>query len=165
MKTAIVFYSFSGNTQRAAEFLRKRIGGETKLLRVKPQQETTSFLQQGFIAAARKKIELESIECDLKDYDFVVFAAPVWAFTVAPALRSYLDAAVGLEGKKTACFLTCGSDNLSASALKEVEELLRAKNAHILFSRNLVDRMTEKEDYLDEKFKPLLDMIASSAGK
>ena len=55
MKTLIAFYSFSGNTRKACEFLKGKLSqkGEVELMELTLKQPETSFFRQG--SAARKK--------------------------------------------------------------------------------------------------------------
>ena len=162
MNIAVVFYSFSGKTERACLFLKDKLianGIEVDGVELKPQKEETSFFKQCIQAFLRSRPVLGETSLYLDKYDLVVFASPVWAFTFAPALRSYLDQVKGLENKKAACFLTFGSGAGSKRALKELEDILRNKGAHILFSQNIPGYKTREESYLEHKFKPLLEML------
>jgi flavorubredoxin len=162
MKVAIIFYSFSGNTKKACLFLKEKLiekNVSVGLIELKPKEEETSFFKQGLQAFLKKKIKLKEVEFDLEKYDFVIFASAVWAFTITPALATYLENVKNLKNKKTACFLTFGSGAGSKKALKELENILREKGAHILFSRNLAGKKTEDKNYLEENFKSLLEII------
>ena len=68
MKVAIVFYSFSGNTEKVVQFvkdffLRKNIPVE--VFRLKPVKEEVSFLRQGIQAFFKKTIPILEINYDL----------------------------------------------------------------------------------------------------
>jgi len=162
MKVAIVFYSYSGNTRAAGRFLKEKLentGNFAHLVDLKLQREVKSFFKQCAQAALRKSPPLAAPEYNLEKYDFVIFASPVWAFKITPALRSYLKGAGAYEDKKAACFLTYGSSAGSRKALAELEEIIRAKKMHLLFSKNLDGNKTKDPAYLAENFKKLLDII------
>ena len=159
MRGAAVFYSFSGNTRRTCLFLKKAIsawGSSLDLIDLKLEKEIVPFFKQCFEAALHKKPALLETNYDLSGYDFLVFASPVWAFTYAPALRSYLNKAIGLENKTAACFLTFGSGAGSKKALKELENVLGKKKMRVLFSKNLSGAKTDDNVYLEWSFKKLL---------
>ncbi len=140
-------------------FLKEAIsarGSSLDLIDLKLEKEVVPFFKQCFEAALRKKPALLETNYDLSGYDFLVFASPVWAFTYAPALRSYLNKAIGLENKTTACFLTFGSGAGSKKALKELENVLEKKKMRVLFSRNLSGAKTGDNVYLERSFKKLL---------
>lgn len=159
MKGAVVFYSFSGNTRKACLFLKEAIGAlgsSLDLIDLKLKKEAVLFLRQCLDAALKGKPKLLEVNYDLGEYDFVVFASPVWAFTYAPALRSYLAKVSGLDNKTVACFLTFGSGTVSKKALRELENVLRRKKARVVFSRNLSGSKTGDNVYLEWCFKSLL---------
>lgn len=166
MRGAIVFYSFSGNTRRACLFLKDKaasLGSSLDLIDLKLEKEVTSFFAQCLEAALNKKPALIEANYDLEKYDFLIFASPVWAFTYAPALRSYLNKIKGLENKTTACFLTFGSGAGKNKALKELENILKSKKARVLFSRNLSGAKTGDNVYLEWCFKTLHELLLNKA--
>lgn len=159
MKGVVVFYSFSGNTRKACLFLKEMIeglGSNLALIDLKLEEEVIPFFKQCLEAALKKTPKLREVNYDLEIYDFIIFASPVWAFTYAPALRSYLNEFSGLEGKATACFLTFGSGTGSKKALKELVNTLGKKKMRILFSENLSGAKTKDNVYLEGFFKTLL---------
>jgi len=159
MRGAAVFYSFSGNTRKACLFLQEAIrslGSSLDLIDLKLEKEVVPFFKQCLEAALKKKPRLLEVDYDLGAYDFIIFASPVWAFTYAPALRSYLNKASGLENKTAACFLTFGSGAGSKKALKELENVLGGKKMRVLFSKNLSGAKTGDSVYLEWSFKKLL---------
>jgi len=162
MRGAVVFYSFSGNTKRACLFLKDKValaGGSLDLIDLRLEKEVTSFFGQCLEAALKKKPALLETGYDLGKYDFLIFASPVWAFTYAPALRSYLDKIKGLENKTTACFLTFGSGAGKNKALKELESILKSKKARVLFTKNLSGAKTGDNVYLEWCFKALHELL------
>ena len=162
MKAAIIFYSFSGNTERAALYLQEELSSKgiaVNSLELMPKTEERSFLKQSKQALFKQRVDLNEVQYDLAEYDYVVFASPVWAFTFAPALRSYLDKVEGLKDKKTICFLTYGSGAGSARALRELEGILGKKQADIIFSINLSGFKARNNEYLKKSFGALLKII------
>ena len=162
MHIAIIFYSFSGNTKKASEFLRDKIlqkSHEVDLIELKLKQEETLFLRQCNAARAHQTPELANAECDATKYDLVVVASPVWAFTFAPALRTCLKNISGLENKKAAAFLTCGAAFTSGKALKELEKSLREKMADVKFCAYIAGAKTGNPEYLKSAFKDLFLLV------
>lgn len=130
-----------------------------QMIEVQPAKEVSSFFRQGYQAITKKTPQIIEVDSCLEKYEFILFASPVWAFTIAPALRSYLRKISTLDNKKTACFLTFGSGMGSAKALGELENALREKHAHILFSQNLAGRKSKDRSFLENRFKPLFEII------
>ncbi|GEM_PF-552589 len=158
MRTLIVYYSFSGNTKKACEFLRGAMlcrNYQVDLTELELRLEETSFFKQCKSAQAQETPELTNTDFDVSRYDLVIFSSPVWAFTFAPALRTYINKSRGLDNKKVAIFLTCGAAFTSGKALKELEEDLLRKGAIIEFAAYVKGKKTVDSEYLQDVFKPL----------
>lgn len=164
MKIALVYYSFSGKTQRAAEHLRQELvsrNQEAVVIEIKPQVEERNFFRQCLAACFKKKTELKSsLNYELSEFDYVIFASAVWAFTITPALRSYLEKAEGLQNKKAGCFLTYGSGTGARKALKELEGILLGKGTNLVYSECLQGLKTKNKNYLEGKFSSLLNCLS-----
>ncbi len=134
MKTAVIYYSFTENTHRAAyaiiDLLKDR-GEEAIAVRIRPLKEETSFLGQCKEAFLAKKPELYRTLVDLKDFDRVILGSPVWAFKPAPAINTYLDKCNSLEGKEAFSFVTYGSGAGKQKALMIMNKGLLAKGARV----------------------------------
>ncbi len=72
------------------------IGHEVNLERLKLVGETSP---------RAKNVQLESLP-DIQEYEGLVFGSPVHAFSVAPAMTSYLEQISNLKNKKIAGFVT-----------------------------------------------------------
>lgn len=160
-KLAIVFYSFSGNTKRACQFLKDKLSlqrWDVDMLELKLEKEQGAFLKQCLDAKLKRTPLLSGVNYDVSGYEFIIFASPVWAFTFAPALRTFLNNLKGAENKRVACILTHGSSLGSKKALVELEEILRGKNAHIQFSKSISGYNTKREAYLDKQFNQFFEI-------
>ena len=94
MKTGIIVYSQTGNTlqaaQRLQEALRKK-GGNAELLQVKCGNENAE------VNPSRVRLtETPSPE----GFDQLVFASPVWAFSLSGVMKAYLAGLPPLKGKR-----------------------------------------------------------------
>ncbi len=164
MKVAVIYYSFSGNTRNMCEFISEELnkkGYPTASIVLKPKKETTSFFSQGREAFLRREIELLDIEAirDISSYDFVIFASPVWAFTITPAMRSYLKKVQGLKEKKCLALLTAGSIKGAGKVLREFVLLITARGGKVWFKKALKGNHTKDKGYLREKLTPALELI------
>lgn len=104
MKTLIVYYSLEGNTKWAAEQIAAQLGADTLRLAPKavyPDKGFKKFLFGGKSAVMKEAPELEPYEVDITKYTRVILATPVWAGTLAPPLRTFLQRE-GLSGKQFA---------------------------------------------------------------
>jgi len=162
MKIGIIYYSFSGNTLKTCEYLRARLslqGHTVEMVELKPRQEERVFLQQGRQASRREAPELSAVNFSVAGFDLAVFASPVWAFTFAPALRSFLARCEGLENKRCGCVLTCGAQCASGNALKELTRAIAAKGGTVEFAEYSAGSRAGDPAYLDGRFKPFLDLL------
>jgi len=106
MKVLIAFYSFEGNTRLLARTMAKPL--EADLLEIKPVKEHkstgfTKYFWGGRQAMMGAKPEIHPPDRDWNDYDMIFIGTPVWAWTAAPPIMSYLDMS-RITGKKVALF-------------------------------------------------------------
>lgn len=101
MKPIVICYSYSGNTRRVAEKLAAVTGADLAEIRtVRPY--TGSY--DDVVAQGRREVdsgflsELQPLDVDLSRYDTVILGTPVWWYTFAPAINSFLHGA-DLAGK------------------------------------------------------------------
>jgi flavodoxin len=107
MKTAVVFYSYSGNCAFVAEEIRTLLDADLVRLETADEKRREGFSKylwgcsQVFM---RKKPALKPYRFDAAAYDLIIIGAPVWAAAPAPPARTFLSEA-NLSGKKTALFV------------------------------------------------------------
>lgn len=99
MKIGIIIYSQTENTHITALKLKE------KLLEMGHEVNLERLVTVGETMPRTKKVELEKVP-DLSEYQGLVFGSPVHAFTLAPAMNSYLEQIQTLENKKIACYVT-----------------------------------------------------------
>ena len=128
------------------------------MLRLKPYNEDSSFFKQCREAFLKKEPELTGAEYDLEEYDFVIFATPVWAFTIAPALRSYLNKVEGLKNKKAGFILTYGSGVGVNKTKKELKQILNNKEAAVGFGLSLKGSKVSDKEYLEKEFSSAISI-------
>ncbi len=93
MKTLVVYYSRTGNTSKVGKKLADQIGADTERIKDKKNRTTPliGFIRAGYHAFKRKETEIGKIKHDPSDYDLVVVGTPVWAGSITPAVRTYLN--------------------------------------------------------------------------
>lgn len=91
MKTLIVFYSRTGCTRTAAQAIAAQLGADTEELRETVDRSgPKGFLLSGRDAMQKRASVLLPTARQPSDYDLVIVATPVWAFTMCPAIRTWL---------------------------------------------------------------------------
>lgn len=111
MRKLVVFYSLSSNTRFIAENIAASIDAD--LLELKPKEDLSSkrfVMLRGVKQVMMKETpELERFPLDPSDYDVIFIGTPVWSYTQAPAVRSFIEK-VDLKGKKLALFCCYGGN-------------------------------------------------------
>ena len=86
MNIAIVYYSYSGNTHKAAkvvEEILKSQNNSAKCLRIEAAGESRNFFIQALRGLTRREAKIAPIETDLSAYDLIILATPIWAGSAA----------------------------------------------------------------------------------
>jgi flavodoxin len=107
MKNLIVYYSFTNNNEKLADYLRKKLNCDAvKIETVKKCSGFSILLDLVF----KRRPELKTIPYYLRDYDHVIFIAPVWAGKIAMPMTSYMTNEK--RNIKSYSFITlCGGGN------------------------------------------------------
>ena len=126
MKTAIVYYSMSGNTKYVAGKVAAGAGAD--LIEIAPEKKFPAKGLRKFLVGGRSAVTgatpaLLPYEFKAEEYDRVVIATPVWASSPAPPLNTFIkDNREALGEKKIAlilCFRGGGADK-AAAKVKEL---------------------------------------------
>ncbi len=160
MKSLIVYYSFSGNTDHVAKLfaaeLKKK--GEADVQRLMPKDEVSDFLGQCRAARAHKRADLGGkVDYDASPYDLIVLGSPVWAFAPVPAMNSFLDDLSGLNGKRVIVLLTSGSGLGVKHCFKSIRRILENKGASTIDDINIPDRLQKDEAHIIEIFNSVFE--------
>ena len=133
MEIGIIVYSKTGHTYSVAEKLQKKLkadGHSVELEEVKPVGEVKP----------KENITFEN-KPNIDTYDAVIFGSPVHAFSLAPAMKEYLNQIQSLEGKKVACYVTKGLPFKSTGgkqAISQMTEIIQLKDGNLLGTDILV---------------------------
>lgn len=99
MKICIVVHSQTGNTCEVAQKLHEKLSGSGNEIEIRRVRMVGGDKPQG------KDIKIENPP-EVSAYDALIFGAPVHAFSLAPAMKVYMEQIESLQGKKVACFVT-----------------------------------------------------------
>lgn len=160
MRSMLVYYSFSGNTEHVAKIfageLKKK--GEVDIQRLFPQDEIKDFLGQCRAARAYKRADLGSkVDYDASPYDLIVIGSPVWAFAPVPAINTFLDGLSGLNGKRVIVLLTSGSGLGVGHCFKNIRRILENKGASTIDEINIPDRRQGDEAFITDLFNSVFE--------
>jgi flavodoxin len=108
MSNLIVYYSRTGITRQACNDLAHVTGWELAEIREKDDRSgAAGYLRAGKDAALKKTPPIEPLDADPAAHELVVVATPVWAFTMAAPVRTWLSEH-GSEIRKAAFICTMG---------------------------------------------------------
>ncbi|MBR6089743.1 MAG: hypothetical protein IKP86_07405 [Anaerolineaceae bacterium] len=146
MKTAIVYYSMSGNCEFTAKKIAERTGAD--LIRLEPEKTYPDsgfrkFFWAGKSAVMGETPALKPYEFDASKYDRIIFGFPVWASNPTPPIRTFIrDNGSAIRGKKLAAF-TCYSGGGADKALEKLKKLLGTGSLEAELI--LIDPMTKND--------------------
>ena len=127
MKTAIIYYSLSGNTEYVAETIKKEINAD--LIKITPKKEFPNkgfkkFFWGGKSAVMGETPALEKYTFDPEKYDNIIIGTPVWASTFTPPIRTFLkENKDKLKDKKISVFI-CYSGGGADKAIEKMKKYL-----------------------------------------
>ncbi len=159
MKILIAFYSRTGITRRTAEDmaeLMRQKGDEVELEELIDHKDRSGKI--GYLAAAKdamrkKETEIDEVKHRPADFDMVILGTPVWAGTIAPAIRTYLKS-YGNEMPDVSFFCTHGGGGASKT-FRVMEELSDCKPLAVT---SIYDKDVKNKKHPDE-LKAFVDKL------
>ena len=110
-KALVVYYSWSnGNTKRIALQLQEAIGADIERIEtVAPYSGSYDDVVEQAHDEVRRGFspKIKALSHDASDYDVVAIGTPTWWYTMAPAMKTYLEGAA-LSGRTVIPFMTNG---------------------------------------------------------
>lgn len=126
----MAFYSKTGNSERIAKKIQKTLEQKVKvdLFRIDMVKEYSNKLMHlnpriAFDCLFRRKPEIKST-MRMDDYDALIVGSPIWFFTSAPAVKTFIEKLENVEGKRAVVFVSSGmgSENFPKSITEKLEE-------------------------------------------
>ncbi|MBQ9926381.1 MAG: NAD(P)H-dependent oxidoreductase [Lachnospiraceae bacterium] len=126
MRTAIIYYSMSGNTEFAAEKIAKKL--ETDVIRIEPvkaypDKGVKKFFWGGKSAVMGEEPELLPYDFQAEQYDTIIIGTPIWASSFAPPIKTFLSKNRNITDKKIAVF-TCFSGGGADKAIEKMRKFI-----------------------------------------
>jgi len=155
MKSLIVYYSYTGNTQKVAEALKGILSkkGEVDIFALEPEDESDSFFMQCVRAFRKKRASLKAMPPDVSGYDLICLGNPVWAFAPVPAMNTYIDSLKDLTGKEALCFITYGSGTGADRCLDTMDAELKKKGASKVGNFKVQQGEVKDRDLVEKKIR------------
>ena len=130
MKTLVLYYSFSGNTKRIAKFIQNKLNCDIlEIETVVPYTGSyNSIVEQGQREVNSGYMpEIKTMDIDLNSYDKIILGSPVWWYTFAPAIKTFLNQN-NLSSKDIYPFATNGG--WIGHTFKDFEKECKSSNVH-----------------------------------
>ena len=114
MKTLVAYFSWSGNTVQIAEKLARKTKGD--LFRIEREipystdYHTCAYKEAKEEADQHLRPAIKTPLPDLKDYDAVMIAFPIWWYTMPAPVMTFLESFPDWQGKKVYVFANAYSD-------------------------------------------------------
>ena len=126
MKTLIIYYSQArGNTKRIAEMIHSKVESDIADIETfKPYEGSyEQIVEQG-----QREVEngimpaIRPLSVNIADYGCIILGTPTWWYTMAPAVRTFLDV-YDLSGKEVVLFQTHGG--WAGHTIKDMKMLIK----------------------------------------
>jgi len=144
MKTAVVFYSYDGNSAFVAQEIKTRLNADLVQLCLtdeKKRGKIASMFWGGAMVFSRKNPPLKPYNFDPAAYDLIILGTPVWAGSPAPPLKTFLSQ-TAITGKKLALFVCHGGG--PGKSLEKFKALVPGNE--IIFMSDFREPLKNKEE-------------------
>lgn len=140
MKTLFITYSHEGNCRALAAAMAETVNGDTADLRLAGGDAPTGFVKKYLVggkgALFKETPPLLPLSADPDAYDLVTVGGPVWAFTMAPAVRTFLTGREWHGGRVALFVMHRGG---KGSALPAMEKLVAERGGAVAGAADFVD--------------------------
>jgi len=161
MKTAILYYSRTGNTENAAELIENKLKdkeSDIDLIKIKTKKRP-GFFKANKAAVKQNKLPIQNSTFDLSDYDKIIIGVPSWASHPAPFYKTFINKSIGINNQRFSIFIT-GSRSINSNkpaieSMKnelfklgviniEAELILKMRKGKIVDGKNKIDSFINK---------------------
>ncbi len=152
-KILITYFSHSGNTKAFAQSIQKEVGGD--LFAIEPQNVYPTNYDE-VVAQAKQEVEsgyqpqLKN-KIDLSTYDVIFVGTPIWWYTVAPPVRTFLSEN-DLAGKTIIPFSTHKGSGLSGidRTMQELQPQATVLKGFAIWDNQANDKQADIASWLNE---------------
>ena len=156
----VVYFSYTNHTKMIAEDIKKSL--QCDILELKPVKPYSNDYdkvvdEEQNNESSKKTREIEKIDVDLSNYSEIILGTPVWWYTIAPVVRTFLKEN-DLSGKRIIPFAT--NAGWLGRTFKEIEELcpnsVIEKEMNIVFTQDYKEKqLVTSPDEIDKWVKEL----------
>lgn len=152
----IVYFSYTGHTKMIAESIQKKL--QCDILEIKPEKAYSRdyelvVSEEQNNSSSNKTPEIENVNIDLSKYDEIIIGTPVWWYTIAPVIRTFLKQN-DLSNKKIIPFAT--NAGWLGHTFQEIRDLCPNSNVenemNIVFTEDYRENQIVTETYEIDKW-------------
>lgn len=155
MKALVIYYSRTGTTRKIANELADKLKADKEeIIDKKNRKGPIGYVIAGKDAMRKKLTKINELKKNPENYDLLVIGTPVWAFTMAPAIRTFLTK-IKDYNKKIALFYTAGSSGMEKT-LMHMKELL--PSSKLIATLALTTSEVKNNNYI-EKIKNFINKL------
>jgi flavodoxin len=121
-RTLVVYYSLQGHTKKVAESIAESRKADIYRIELKRNYNVATALTLGRVHINKKHAPaIKSMNLDIDSYDEIIIGTPVWWYTFAPPIRSFIEE-FDISGKRVRFFSTHQGAN--GSTFKDLTDLV-----------------------------------------
>ena len=142
MKTLVVYYSRTGTTKKVGKKIGQMLKCDSEeIIDVKDRKGALGYTRSGKEAMLKTCPKIKPIKKNPAKYDLVIIGTPVWFFTMASPVRTYLSKN---KFKKVAFFLTMHGSG-DRKTFKAMQRVCKKKPVSVL---SLTMKEVKNGDYI-----------------
>ncbi|MDR1941057.1 MAG: hypothetical protein LBQ47_01870 [Endomicrobium sp.] len=156
-RVLVVYYSKSGKTKKLAEKIKEKTNADIFEIEPEPQYSSNylKFIMSLIIQNRTGKYpKLKGKIPDFEQYDLIFAGSPVWNYTVAPPLISFLKESE-FKAKTVVPFASYGGN--AGDFFKDFKK--NAKNAYVLDGFVFFKTLKESDKAVDNKVSDILNRL------
>jgi flavodoxin len=158
MNILIVYFSRDGHTKKIAQALGEQLQADVEEIQeIKNRKGFMGWLSCCRDAILKKSPSIKLLSKNPLEYDLIIVGSPVWAFTIVPAIRLWLNQ-YGPQLKQTVFFVTMGGQGAKRSF--QVMERLCGHPPRL--TESFIDKDIEKNHH-QNKFDAFVQQIKAIA--
>lgn len=141
MKSLVVYYSNSGNTELIAKGIARCLNADLRKVEEVRKRSILGYLWGAICARRGKSSRIKSMDFNLDEYDLIFLGTPVWAARPTPAINAFVSRA-NFKNKKVVVFVTMAATG-DKSTIKAIDERVKTKGGEVInsFAFNTVQLM------------------------
>ena len=146
----VVFYSRTGSTKKVGESIARKLNCETEEI-IDNKNRSGLIGLAGGVINPRGPTTIRMIKKNPRDYDIVIIGTPIWWYSLAPAVKTYLEK---YRLRKVAFFFTCEADKKN-TAFEDMGNICGVKPVGTL----RIDKRDKKDLDNSKKIDEFVDQI------